>query len=163
MATTAKAATPGSATEQLRGFIAKFAPADQARIRAVRAAMRTRLPTAYELVYDNYNFFVIGYGPTPKPSDAMLSIAAGANGISLCFIQGARLPDPDKLLQGDGNQTRFVRLASAQTLEEPAVRALLDAAIAQGKPFLASGKGELVIRSVSAKQRPRRRETAPKR
>jgi hypothetical protein len=90
---------------QLRGFIAKFDACNQALIRAVRRAVRKRLPTATELVYDNYNFFVIGYSPTLRPSDAVLSIAAGANGVGLCFIQGARLPDPKKILQGSGNQS----------------------------------------------------------
>ena len=93
---------------QLRSFIAKFDARNQALIRAVRRALRKRLPTATELVYDNYNFFVIGYSPTPRPSDAVLSIAAGANGVGLCFIQGAGLPDPKRVLQGSGKQTRFL-------------------------------------------------------
>ena len=53
---------------QLRSFIAKFDARNQSLIRAVRRALRKRLPTATELVYDNYNFFVIGYSPTPRPS-----------------------------------------------------------------------------------------------
>ena len=64
--------TPAS---RLAGFIAKFDPAMQRRIKAARAAMRTRLPAANELVYDNYNFFVIGYGPTETTSDCIFSIA----------------------------------------------------------------------------------------
>jgi hypothetical protein len=158
MARISTALKSASAVEQLRAFIAKFTPADQVRIRAARAWIRRRLPTAFELVYDNYNFFVIGYGPSARPSDAVLSLAAGANGLSLCFLHGARLPDPSALLQGSGNQTRFLRLPAVATLDQAAVRALIDAAIAHGKPFAASGGGELVIRSVSAKQRPRRRE-----
>ena len=142
---------------QLRSFIAKFDARNQSLIRAVRRALRKRLPTATELVYDNYNFFVIGYSSTPRPSDVVLSIAAGANGVGLCFIQGARLPDPNRLLQGSGNQTRFLRLDSAAVLERPEVEALISAALSQAKPLPASGRGDLVIRSVSAKQRPRQR------
>jgi hypothetical protein len=63
---------------QLRSFIAKFTVADQRRIRAVRSAMRRRFPWAHEMVYDNYNCFVIGYSPTERPSDAIVSIAARA-------------------------------------------------------------------------------------
>lgn len=168
MATAAKRKTnptSATATEQLRAFIAKFAPPDQARIRAARAWMRRRLPAAFELVYDNYNFFVIGYGPTDRPSDAVLSLAASANGLGLCFLPGAGLPDPEGLLQGGGNQPRFLRLPSAATLEQLAVRALIDAAVARGTPFASTGRGELVIRSVSAKQRPRQRavDAAPAR
>jgi hypothetical protein len=55
--------------------------------------LRERFPTRTEFVYDNYNFFVIGYRPTERPSDSIVSIAAAANGVGLCFIRGASLPD----------------------------------------------------------------------
>ena len=145
-------------SRQLREFIAKFDPPHQVLIRAIRRSLRKRFPTAYELVYDNYNFFVIGYGPTARPSDCIISIAAGASGVGLCFVQGARLPDPDKLLLGSGKQTRFIRLESASVLDRSAVKALLAAAVARsGTPMPASGGGELIIRSISKKQRPRRK------
>jgi hypothetical protein len=144
---------------QLKGFIAKFDAKNQATIRAVRRSLRKTLPTAFEMVYDNYNFFVIGYSPTERPSDAVLSIAAGANGVGLCFIHGRGLPDPAKLLQGSGNQTRFIHLDSAAMLERREVKALIAAALANAKPMPATGKGKLIIRSISAKQRPRRKAT----
>src|SRR5262245_34148505 len=155
-------ATPGSkaAENQLRTFIGKFAPKDQSLIRAVRSAVRRKLPAANELVWDNYNFFVIGYSPTERPSDAIVSIAARANGVGLCFIRGATLPDPGKLLLGSGNQTRFIRLESPEVLDRPGVEALVAAAIAQSKqPLPSTGRGKLIIRSISGKQRPRRRPT----
>src|SRR5689334_23852235 len=109
------------AERRLAAFIRKFNPIEQRLIRAVRNAMRNRFPTANELVYDNYNFFVIGYSPTERPSDAIVSIAARANGVGLCFIHGASLPDPKKLLLGAGTQTRFIRLESAAVLGRPEV------------------------------------------
>jgi hypothetical protein len=142
---------------QVKSFIAKFDPDNQSLIRAVRRALRKRLPTATELVYDNYNFFVIGYSPTARPSDAVFSIAAAANGVGLCFLQGARLRDPAKVLHGSGNQTRFLRLESTAVLERPEVKALMAAALSNAKPMPVSGHGQLVIRSISARQRPRRR------
>lgn len=151
---------PATPEAQLRSFIAKFDRANQALIRAARRILRKRLPTATELVYDNYNFFVIGYSPTARPSDSVLSIAAGANGVGLCFIQGAQLADPKKLLQGSGNQTRFIRLESAAVLERPAVKALIAGALADADPMPPAGRGKLIIRSVSAKQRPRRKAKA---
>ena len=157
-------ASASDAESELARFIAKFAPERQALIRSVRTAMQRRLPLAIEMAYDNYNFFVIGYSPTTRPSDAVVSIAAGASGVSLCFLHGARLPDPDGLLQGAGKQTRFVRLASVDTLDEPGVRSLLAAAIERAPvPFDDQRKGTLVIRSVSARQRPRKHADAAKR
>lgn len=155
---TTVARTPAEGEKQLTGFIAKFEPKHQALIRAVRKALRKRFPTAYELAYDNYNFFVLGYGPTERPSDCMVSMAAGTNGVGLCFIRGASLPDPHKILLGSGHQTRFIRLESVDVLARSEVEALFAAAAALAKaPLRSSGRGKLIIRSVSAKQRPRRR------
>jgi len=143
---------------RLKGFIDKFEPKHRSLIRAARKALRRRFPTAYELVYDNYNFFVIGYSPTERPSDSIVSLTGGASGIGLCFIHGAALRDPKKLLLGSGSQTRFIRLESADVLNEPDVEALIGAAIARAKaPLRSAGRGKLIIRSVSAKQRPRRK------
>lgn len=143
---------------QLQTFIEKFGPQHQALIRAVRKLMQKRMPTANEMVWDNYNFFVIGYSPTERPSDSILSIAAGANGVGLSFYRGSTLPDPHKVLLGSGSQNRFIRLESKETLLRPEVDALIAAAITQcKKPLAPKGKGKLIIRSVSAKQRPRRK------
>jgi len=76
----------------------------------------------------------------------------------LCFIRGASLPDPARILMGSGKQTRFVRLPSAEILKEPEVQALFKAAAQRTKtPMPVQGKGKLIIRSISAKQRPRRK------
>src|SRR5271156_1510944 len=102
--------TAGAGERQLAGFIGKFDAKNAALIRSVRKALQKRLPTANELVYDNYNFFVIGYCSTERPSDCIVSIAAAANGVGLSFYHGATLPDPHKILLGSGSQNRFVRV-----------------------------------------------------
>jgi hypothetical protein len=145
-----------SSAKQVDGFIAKFDPAMGKLIRSIRAALRKRFPAAIELVYDNYNFFVIGYSPTERPSDYIVSLAANAKGVGLSFNHGATLPDPTKILLGAGKQNRFIRLPNAAVLAKPEVEALLRAAIAQAKSLPAAGRGETIIRSVSAKQRPRK-------
>jgi hypothetical protein len=48
-------------------------------------------------------------------------MTARANGVGLCFIHGARLPDPNKALLGSGHQTRFIRIDSPRVLERPGV------------------------------------------
>ena len=146
-----------TASSQIASFIAKFDPANAKLIRACRSAMRKRLPSANELVYDNYNFFVIGYSASERPSDCVVSLAAAANGVGLSFYHGATLPDPDGILLGSGAQNRFVRLPTAATLAEPAVEKLIRAALAQAKtPMPSTGRGRTIVKSISAKQRPRR-------
>ena len=147
----------GSAASQVASFIAKFDPANARLIRACRTSMRRRLPTANELVYDNYNFLAIGYSASERASDCVVSLAAGSNGVSLSFYYGATLPDPDGILLGSGNQNRFVRLPTAATLGDLAVERLQRAALPQAKtPMPDSGRGRTIVKSISAKQRPRR-------
>jgi Domain of unknown function (DU1801) len=152
-----KSADSVSPEKQLAGFVAKFDPAQARFIRSVRAALRKRIPTAFELVYDNYNFFVIGYCSTERTSDCILSLAADAHGIQLMFYYGATLPDPQGILRGSGVQNRSLRLESADDLARPEIESLIAAAIAQGdEPLPKQGAGKLIIKSVSAKQRSRR-------
>jgi hypothetical protein len=108
------------------------------------------------MVYDNYNFLVFGFCPNERVSDALLSLAAQASGVSLCFMWGVKLPDPQKILRGSGNQVRSLRLENAAALARPEVEALLQAAEAQAKVPMPAGKGYTIVKSVSAKQRPRR-------
>ena len=146
------------AEQQLQGFIDKFDEDNRALIRSLRARLQRRLPGCAELVYDNYNFFVIGYSPTERPSDYIVSLAAGANGVGLSFNRGAELEDPDNVLQGSGKVNRFIRLPSPDVLQQPEVEAMIARACRLSnvpQPWQSGGK--LVIRSISVKQRPRRR------
>jgi hypothetical protein len=149
------AETPARA---LAGFMAKYSPAMAKEGRAALARMRKLVPGAVQFVYDNWNGLVVGFGPTERPSEAVVSILMLPDHVSLCFIQDAPdLPDPKRLLKGSGNVVRHVRLSSAQDLDAPAIRALIKAAIRQSDvPFARGARGKLIIRSISKKQRPRR-------
>jgi hypothetical protein len=150
-------ATAASPTAQLRAFLAKYSPEISAQAKAIQKKMRARYPSALELVYDNYNALVLGFGPTERASEAIFSIAIYPGWINLFFLQGKALPDPKKILQGNGNQVRHIRLPSADTLDDPAIVALMQAATTRAKvSFDPAGKHRLIIRAIAAKQRPRR-------
>jgi hypothetical protein len=143
---------------QLTGFLAKYTPQMAAQARAVLAAMRKRLPGALELVYDNYNALVVGFGASERASGIVFSIAVYPRWVTLFFAGGARLPDPHRRLGGDGKRVRQIRLDNgARDLADPQVRALMDEALARAStPIDKSAKRRLIIKSISAKQRPRR-------
>jgi hypothetical protein len=134
------------AESELEGFIAKFAPEMQSRIRSCRATLQARFPSAIELVYDNYNFFVIGFGPTRRPSDAILSLAAHRRGVNLCFLRrGPELPDSTSILRGNGKVVRTVALDSAEDLDRPDVSALIHASLELAGTPMEAAEGPLVI------------------
>jgi len=145
------------AEEQLAGFLAKYDDGIQELARKLRRRMKRRLPGMLEMVYDNYNFLVIGYGPTERPSEAIFSLVMAPRWVTLCFLEGALLKDPHKLLQGSGNQVRNVRLPSEADFDNPHLQALMDQAIGLSEvPLNPKQKSRLIIKSVSTKQRPRR-------
>ena len=124
----------------------------------MRRWLRKRLPTAHEVVYEYHDFFVISYSPNERGYEGVLGVRASADGVGLWFNRGKELPDPEKLLRGSGNQTRSIHVERASTLALPAVARLIEEAIARNRvPFARTGRGPVVIRSVSAKQRRRRR------
>jgi hypothetical protein len=143
--------------KQLAQFLAKYDADVAAVARRARAMLRKRLPGAFELVYDNYNALAIAYSPKATSSAAIFSIAVYPRWVSLFFAQGARLPDPKKLLKGGGNKMRHIVLTGADDIRSRDVEALISAALTMaGDPFDSGQSGKLLIKAVSAKQRPRR-------
>jgi len=147
-----------SAVAQLDAFLDKYTPDIAAQARTALRKLRARLPGAQELVYDNYNALAIGFSPTERASDALFSIALYPRWISLFFLQnGLRLRDPDRLLRGSGNLVRHMVLETPALLDTPAVEDLIAQALElASQPIDPTQPRRLLIKSISAKQRPRR-------
>ncbi len=156
--------TSPDASAQLDGFLAKYDPEVEAFARRALAKMRKLVPGAIEMVYDNFNWLVIGFSPTERPSEAIFSLVLPAGRVTLCFLQGAGLPDPAKRLQGSGNVVRNIRLydagkPDAKVLDDPEVLDLINVALNRAKvPMPAGARRKLIIRAIAAKQRPRRKK-----
>lgn len=143
--------------QQLDTFLDKFTADIAASARASLRHMRKRLPGATEIVYDNYNALAIGFGPSEKTSHAIFSIAVYPRWASLFFLQGIGLPDPKKLLKGNGTKVRHIVLTSPADILSPDIDALIAHALKSAKVAIdPKQKRRLLIKSVSAKQRPRR-------
>lgn len=142
--------------EQLDGFIDKFTPEIAATIRRAVVMVSARLPGATILVYDNYNALAIGFGASDKVRSIVCSVAGYPRWVSLFLSNGPALPDPEGLLEGKGGTVRHVKL-TGDRLDSPAVAALIEAAAASvAQPIDPAGEGRLIIKAISARQRPRR-------
>ncbi|MFL6722277.1 MAG: hypothetical protein ACJ8FT_10820 [Sphingomonas sp.] len=144
------------AQAQLDAFIDRYSPEVASDGRRALQAVKQRLPTATKLVYDNYNALVVGFGTSDKVGDIILSLALYPRWVTLFFLKGTVLPDPHGLLEGSGSTVRSVRLQPISRLDSSEVGDLIDAAVANASPLPAIRHGPLIIKSISAKQRPRR-------
>jgi hypothetical protein len=142
-------------TTRISSFLAKFTPKVAAQLRAARRKLRAQIPRGYELVFDNYNALVFGFSPTEKSSESVISLAVYPGWVTLFFLWGTKLTDPQHLLEGSGKQVRSIRLSSPDDLDTAPVRALIRQAVGAA-PFAKAPKLSTVIKSVSAVQRPRR-------
>src|SRR5262245_31877006 len=146
--------------QELDVFLTRFTPEVAALARAILLKMRSRLPGAVELVYDNYNALVIGFGPTERASDAIFSIAVYPRWVNLFFLQGTELKDPKGILAGEGKYVRHIVLEVASTVDRPEVKALMRQALEIApQPLDKKARRRIVIKSISKKQRPRRPAT----
>ena len=150
------------ATERrIDGFIDKYTPAIAEQLRDARQRLRAHFPRGVEMVFDNYNALVFGIGPTDRTRESFISIAGYPKWVTLFFLNGADLDDPQGLLEGDGKQVRGIRLKTPADLDAPAVAALIAQAVAPHREALAAAAPlSTVIKMEVARQRPRRPASA---
>lgn len=145
------------AESQLEAFLGRYLPGIAAIGRGAVRHLHVRLPGCDALVYDNYQALAVGFSPDGRTGSGILSIALYPRWASLFLLQAAGLPDPDHLLQGSGSAARHIRLGSVDDLDLPPIRALVEAAVVCSKvPYDPARTGRFVIKSVSARQKPRR-------
>jgi hypothetical protein len=145
------------AERQLDSFIDKFTPEVAVLTRALYARMKARVPGAAILVYDNYNALAIGFAAGERVKDIVMSLAVYPRWVSLFFMNGPLLPDPHRLLKGSGTMVRHVPAITEASFDDARIDALIEEALDKAnRPVDPAGEHVLIIKSVSAKQRPRR-------
>jgi hypothetical protein len=138
-------------------FIARYTPQIASQLRRARADLRRLVPSGYELVYDSHNALVFAFGPTPKASELVISIAGYPKWVTLFFAKGKALADPDGLLEGTGSTIRSIRLSPFRILRSRPVQALIRQALAaQADSFGQAPAVTTVLKAISPKRRPRR-------
>jgi hypothetical protein len=151
--------TTVSTSRQLDVFLARYNPAIEKFARDVRTRLKKQLPTAVEMVFDNYNALVLGYAAVDKSTACVISIALYPRWVTLFFLFGAKLNDPHHLLTGGGKQVRQIRLLSPEQIDAPEVADLIAQAVATSPIPFPAPKSVTVIKTVVAKPRPRRSST----
>ncbi len=144
------------AAAQLEAMIDRFTPEIAVAGREALGKLRKLAPGAVEMIYDNWNGLVVGFGPNERPMQAVFSLLFVPRWLTLCFLFGKTLDDPHKLLKGEGNQVRSVRLIPPVMLDDPRVTGLLAQAIEARGGWDFTRPSRLILKSVSANQRPRR-------
>ena len=147
---------PKKVSDELKEFLKPF-PADvQKTALRLRKFVWDMLPEANELIYDNYNAVVIGFGVSDNAGSAFCSVAVYAKYSNFGFFPGTNIPDPKKLLKGGGSTYRYIRVESIEDFPVDDMKKMLaDAWInanakMKGEQTL---KGVTMVKSISPKKR----------
>ena len=144
-------------TRDLHVFLRPFPTEVRELCLFLRKWVWTQCPESNELIYDNYNALVLGFGLSEKASDAFCSIAVYSGYINFGFLHGVELADPEKRLRGSGKGYRYLSIRTKKDWPGAYMKKLLLESCVNAR---AGKKGErnlstglTIVKSVSPKKR----------
>jgi hypothetical protein len=130
---------------QLLGFLEAYDRHISDLALALREVILEEAPRASESIYQVYTV-AIWFGFSGKMKDMFCYIAANAGHVNLGFPRGTLLPDPNRVLEGEGKTMRHIKFRSQSDVERPFVRRYIRAAMEQA--LVGSlGTGKSVVKS----------------
>jgi hypothetical protein len=150
-------------TKDLLLFLQPFGEEITQKVLWLREFVWDRYPQTNELIYDNYNALAFGWSPTDKVGHTFCSIAVGrtSKNIHFGFYWGSQLRDPDKILQGQGNQYRYILVNDTIEFPEKEINELMKEAYAISLAMVKDQKqimhGKTIMKSISEKKRERKK------
>src|SRR5215475_8775306 len=116
-------------SSEIEQFLTPYSPMVQALALKLRTLIREVMPDAIEQLDPPAH--LIGYGLDRTYKGLICGITLHTAHINLMFARGTELPDPNRLLVGAGKRARHINIRQAAEIENPAVGALLMAALRQ--------------------------------
>jgi hypothetical protein len=105
-------------------WLEKLSPDLQTITCGLIAVARRKMPKAHEFIYHD----AVGYSINDSPFDRICYIAPQQKGyVNFGFFFGAGLPDPKKLLVGEGKRIRHVKIWTVQEANNPVLAKLIAA------------------------------------
>ena len=143
---------------RLLGFLEAYDRSIAGLALSLREIILDEVPDASESVYQVYTV-AIWFGFSGKMKDMFCYIATNAGHVNLGFPRGASLPDPNRVLEGEGKTMRHIKFRSQRDVERSFVRRYIRAAMEKAAPVSTIGTGKSVVKSArGAAPKPRARK-----
>ncbi len=122
----------------VEGFLSNYSESVQAISKKLRDIARHEMKHSQEFLYYN----AINYSLSSSFLDRICYIRPLAARVTLGFLHGRRLDDPDHILQGIGKRSRFVRIRTMDQAKSSSVKGLVKAAWRDGAEAVQAMKEE---------------------
>ena len=114
-------------------------------------------PDCNELIYDSYSAVAFGWGLSDRLGDVFCSIAVYGKGINFGFNRGHEISDSEKMLLGNGNVYRYIKVPDKKSFPKKYIKQLLNQAhvnaLSRFKPGKETHKGKTIVKAVYTKKR----------
>jgi hypothetical protein len=131
---------------QLLGFLEAYDRHISDLALALREVILEEAPDASESIYQTYTV-AIWFGFSGKMKDMFCYIATNAGHVNLGFPRGTSLPDPNRVLEGEGKTMRHIKFRSQRDVERSFVRRYIQTAMEQAAPVGTIGTGKSAVKS----------------
>ncbi len=147
-----------SDTKDLLQFMKPFSAENRELALWLREFVWKLYPGCNELIYDNYNALAFGWSTSDRLGDTFCSIALfGKPYVHFGFYWGNQISDPEKKLEGKGNQYRYIKVYNKEDFPKAYIKKLTKEAYANSLGKLKEGKqllkGQTITKSISAKKK----------
>jgi hypothetical protein len=148
---------------ELIGFLGAYDPHIAGLALALREIILEEAPDASESIYQVYTV-AIWFGFSGKMKDSFCYITTSTGHINLGFPRGAALPDPRRVMQGEGKIMRHIKFKSLADLERPFVRRYIRTAMEEAAPPGTRGTSKSVVKTSAtpAKRRITKKRAKPR-
>jgi len=116
---------------ELIQFLKRFDPAIRDLALEARELVLRVLAPSNESILDVY-VLALNYGFSERMKDQVVYIGVYTKHINLGFYWGARMDDPESVLEGSGKQLRHIKIRSQADLGTPVIRDYLFRAVPDG-------------------------------
>ncbi|MEY2829984.1 MAG: hypothetical protein RIQ33_1842 [Bacteroidota bacterium] len=116
-----------SSENEIQKFLSSYSDEVKINVAILRKKIKALLPNIIEQL--DLPAKMIGYCYGQKYTDLICVIIPSKKGLKLGFNRGSSLPDPEKLLQGNGKISRYVEIHFEQQIESPATKILIESAL----------------------------------
>ncbi len=116
-----------TADKQIDAFLSQYDEQVSSNALQLREVLLANLRDITEKIDVSARMIAYCYGQ--KYSELICVIIPSKKGLKLGFSRGTELPDPEKLLQGNGKISRYVVIKSEEQINSPALKKLLSSAL----------------------------------
>ena len=116
-----------SSDNKIDAFLSQYDEEIYSNAMKLRGLLFANLPKVIEQIDLTAKMIAYCYGQ--KYSELICVIIPSQKGLKLGFNRGTELSDPDKLLEGTGKISRYIKIKSEEQIKSIAVKNLLETAL----------------------------------